>query len=143
MIRCILCLILLLPAMAAYSQTAPPQQQKVQDTTKEKVPTFTMNNGNALAFFQVNLGQGEFGFRVEVQCNNKLQKGSRIEFRVDKPKGKIIGSVKVEYTGDTTHVLKLTHIPRHAWGIHDIYVIARGSGGNLFTISSFSYIRTW
>ncbi|UCJ10045.1 carbohydrate-binding protein [Chitinophaga pendula] len=132
--KCILFLLLLLPVIPALCQAMPAAKEK------EKGKTFPMNDKTILAFAQVNLGQGEYGFIVEVQCKTQ-QKNTRIEFRADTPKGKLIGALKITYTGDTTRMFRFSGIPQHAWGIHDLYLVARGSGSNLFTIHSFTFSR--
>lgn len=134
LMKCILFLLLLLPVIPALCQGMPTAKPK------EKGKSFPMNDKTILAFAQVNLGQGEYGFIVEVQCKTQ-QKDTRIEFRADAPKGKLIGALKITYTGDTTQLFRFSGIPQHAWGIHDIYLVARGSGSNLFTIHSFTFSR--
>jgi hypothetical protein len=98
-----------------------------------------MKRGSYLGFGQVYLGMGEIGFRVEV--TNEQKQESVLEFRIDKPKGKVIGTLKIPYTGDTTYALKVPpNLGRH-YGTHDLYLVAKGSGQ--FIISSFSFIHVY
>jgi len=98
-----------------------------------------MQNGSYLGFGQVYLGMGEIGFKVEVTNQHKAE--STLEFRIDKPKGKIIGTLKIPYTGDTTYALKIPAKMGRSYGTHDLYLVAKGSGQ--FIISSFSFIRVY
>ncbi|WP_143306512.1 carbohydrate-binding protein [Chitinophaga vietnamensis] len=133
--RPILLFIFVLMPLAVCGQAAPPAPKKKKYETE-----FQMKEGSYLAFAQVNLSLGEIGFKVEV-TNEHKQKGSRLEFRIDKPKGKIIGTLPIPYTGDTTYALKLTGNLRHAEGVHDLYLVAKGSVP--FSITSFSFIYNY
>jgi hypothetical protein len=104
---------------------------------KKHETEFTMKEGAFLGFPQVNLSLGEIGFRVEVSKTSK-DKNSKLEFRIDKPKGKIIGTLDIPYTGDTTYALKLVGNLRHAEGVHDLFLVAKGASS--FSITSFSFI---
>ncbi|WP_188315915.1 carbohydrate-binding protein [Chitinophaga agrisoli] len=122
-------------------QTNPQGLLPTPPTPRLKPETeFKMQHGSYLGFGQVYLGSGEIGFEVQV---TNTQKGgdSRLEFRIDKPKGKIIGTLKVPFTGDTTYALKVPTSLGRFYGTHDLYVVAKGSGP--FFISSFSFIRIY
>ncbi|WP_157305458.1 carbohydrate-binding protein [Chitinophaga tropicalis] len=102
-----------------------------------------MKSGTYLGFGQVNLSMGEIGFKVVVFCQNKERKSARLEFRIDRPKGKKsrrIGTLKIPYTGDTTYALKLTGNPKYSYGIHDLYLVAKGSQ---FSITSVSFVQDY
>lgn len=97
-----------------------------------------MKSGSYLGFGQVNLGLGEVSVKVTVFCENKQSKGSRLEFRINSPKGKKsrrIGTLKIPYTGDTTYNLKMTGNSRYSFGVHDLYLVARGSQFSITAIS--------
>ncbi len=130
--RCILFLIFALQALTVCGQVVPATAP-----AKKPEKEFQMKEGAYLGFAQVNLSLGEIGFRVEVSKTTK-DKGSRLEFRIDEPKGKIIGTLDIPYTGDTTYALKLVGNLRHAQGVHDLFLVARGASS--FSISSFSFI---
>jgi hypothetical protein len=104
---------------------------------------FKMKSGTYLGFGQVNLGMGEIGFKVTVFCQNKEKKNGRLEFRIDRPKGKKsrrIGTLKIPFTGDTTYALKLVGNPKYSYGIHDLYLVAKG---NPFSITSISFVQDY
>lgn len=104
---------------------------------------FKMKSGSYLGFGQVNLGMGEIGFKVVVFCQNKEKKNGRLEFRIDRPKGKKsrrIGTLKIPFTGDTTYALKLVGNPKYSNGIHDLYLVAKG---NPFSITSIQFVQDY
>jgi Carbohydrate binding module (family 6) len=121
--------------LSVYGQTAVPPAKKGNRATE-----FQMKEGSYLSFAQVNLSLGEIGFRVEVASEHK-KSNARLEFRIDKPKGKIIGTLEIPYTGDSTYALKLTGNLRHAEGVHDLYLVANGAMP--FSITSFGFIYNY
>lgn len=121
--------------LSVYGQTVVPPAKKGNRATE-----FQMKEGSYLSFAQVNLSLGEIGFRVEVASEHK-KSNARLEFRIDKPKGKIIGTLEIPYTGDSTYALKLTGNLRHAEGVHDLYLVAKGAMP--FSITSFGFIYNY
>lgn len=121
--------------LSVYGQTAVPPAKKGNRATE-----FQMKEGSYLSFAQVNLSLGEIGFRVEVASEHK-KSNARLEFRIDKPKGKIIGTLEIPYTGDSTYALKLIGNLRHAEGVHDLYLVAKGAMP--FSITSFGFIYNY
>lgn len=100
--------------------------------------TFMLKEGSYLGFRQVNLSMGEIGF--EVLVSSKTKNKSKLEFRIDMPKGrksKLIGTLSIPYTADTTLSLKLRGRLRNAWGVHDLYLVGKGAE---FNISGFGFI---
>lgn len=133
-------MILLLFAFVSLSvcgQTAAPAAAAKKGNRQTE---FQMKEGSYLSFAQVNLSLGEIGFRVEVASEHK-KSNARLEFRIDKPKGKIIGTLEIPYTGDSTYALKLTGNLRHAEGVHDLYLVAKGAMP--FSITSFGFIYNY
>jgi len=125
------------PAPAGTATPANPQKKGNFETE------FKMKSGSYLGFGQVNLGMGEIGFKVVVFCQNKDKKNASLEFRIDRPKGKKsrrIGTLKIPFTGDTTYALKLTGNPKYSYGIHDLYLVAKG---NPFSITSVSFVQDY
>ena len=102
-----------------------------------------MKSGSFLGFGQVNLSMGEVGFRVVVFCEAKA-KNARLEFRIDRPRGKKsrkIGTLKIPFTGDTTFALKFTGNPKYSKGVHDLYLVAKG--GSPFSITSITFMQEY
>lgn len=135
------CLVIFLIPMLVQGQTAAPSTpQATPPAPKVKHETeFQMKSGSYLGFGQVYLGMGEIGFKVEVTNSQKSE--PTLEFRIDKPKGKIIGTLKIPYTGDTTYALKVPAKMGKNRGTHDLYLVAKGGGQ--FIISSFSFIPVY
>lgn len=135
------CLVIFLIPMLVQGQTAAPSTpQATPPAPKVKHETeFQMKSGSYLGFGQVYLGMGEIGFKVEVTNSQKSE--PTLEFRIDKPKGKIIGTLKIPYTGDTTYALKVPAKMGKNRGTHDLYLVAKGGGQ--FIISSFSFIHVY
>ncbi|QHS59019.1 carbohydrate-binding protein [Chitinophaga agri] len=126
-------------AAPAPAGTTPPAPMRKGDFQTE----FKMKSGSYLGFGQVNLGMGEIGFKVVVFCQNKEKKNGRLEFRIDRPKGKKskrIGTLKIPFTGDTTYALKLVGNPKYSNGIHDLYLVAKG---NPFSITSIQFVQDY
>jgi hypothetical protein len=151
----ILCLFLLLHLIVRGQTAAPPPAPSPPAATTTPPPVadspavrkgdfqteYKMKANSYLGFGQVNLGMGEIGVKVVVFCENKAKASSRLEFRLDKPKGKKshrVGSLKIPFTNDSTFSLKLTGNSKYFYGVHDIYLVAKGSGQ--FSITSISFI---
>jgi hypothetical protein len=152
--RPILCLFLIIVQLIARGQTAvpppaisPPASSQPAtppaDSVKAKKGNFEtefkMKSGSFLGFGQVNLGMGEVGFKVVVFCESK-QKSTRLEFRINRPRGKKsrkIGTLKIPFTGDTTYALKFVGNPKYSNGVHDVYLVAKG--GSPFSITAISF----
>ncbi len=100
-----------------------------------------MKDGSFLAFRQVNLSMGEIGFEIMITSNIKGKNAPKLEFRIDRPKGKKIGTLRIPDTADTTYHLKLTGQLRNAFGIHDLFLVAKGEGE--FQISGFGFIHNY
>ena len=159
--RPILCLFLIIAQLTARGQTAVPPPDSsppaiTQPTTAPAAPAdstkvkkgnfeteFKMKSGSFLGFGQVNLSMGEVGFKVVVFCESKA-KNAKLEFRIDKPRGKKsrrIGTLKIPFTGDTTFALKFTGNPKYSNGVHDLYLVAKG--GSPFSITSITFMQEY
>lgn len=108
---------------------------------------FKLKDGGYLKFNQMDFGPGAAGFRVEVSSENAGLREARLEFRIDSPWGKKIGEAVVSYTKGKDNYVVLTAPVGGAEGIHDVYLVARGSGGDrrghLFNVNWFTFSRTY
>ena len=108
---------------------------------------FKMREGGYLRFNNMDFGTGASGFRLEVSCENKDLKEGRLEFRLDNPYGKVIGQADVFYTKGNTNYVILSGPVSGATGIHDVCLVAHGSGGDsiarLFNVNWFTFTRTY
>jgi hypothetical protein len=134
------------PVATPAPSTSPPEGTTPPVTTPQKKGNFEtefkMKSGSYLGFGQVNLSMGEIAFKVEVFCETKKKNG-RLEFRIDKPKGKKsrrLGTLKIPYTGDSTYTLKMTGNPKYSYGVHDLYLVSKGSP---FSITSISFVQDY
>jgi len=156
--RPILCLILMILQLLAKGQAAAPSPASSPPKDSSSVPKadsakvrkgnfeteFKMKSGAFIGFGQVNLSMGEVGVRLEVFCESKKSNSARLEFRIDKPRGKKsrkIGTLKIPFTGDTTFAVKFTGNPKYSNGVHDLYLVAKGSSP--FSITSISFIQDY
>jgi hypothetical protein len=69
---------------------------------------------------------------------------ARLELRLDNPAGRLLGTVQVEPTaGRTSYRLTGTTIGAPVRGVHDLALVARGSGadidGHVFNITWFAF----
>ncbi|MRG43473.1 carbohydrate-binding protein [Chitinophaga sp. SYP-B3965] len=122
-------------AFPARGQLVPAGEPRDPETK------YLMKDGTYLGFRQVNLSMGEIGFEVTISSNIKGKGSPTLEFRIDKPRGKKIGTLKIPDTADTTFNIKLTGQLRHAMGVHDLFLVAKGSGE--FQIFGFAFIRNY
>lgn len=108
---------------------------------------FKMKQAGYLRFNRMDFGSGAAGFQVEVSCENDRLKDGRLEFRLDNPYGKIIGEAAIPYTQGAKNYIVLTGPVRGASGVHDVCLVARGSGydplGHLFNVNWFTFTRTY
>jgi arabinoxylan arabinofuranohydrolase len=106
---------------------------------------FKMKNGGYLRFNNMDFGKGATGFKIEVSCENPELKDGIIEFRLDNPFGTKIGEAKVFFTKGKTDYIVLKGPVKNANGIHDIFIVTHGSGGDntghLFNINWFTFTR--
>ncbi len=108
---------------------------------------FKMREGGYLRFNNMDFGNGAAGFKVEVSCENENLKDGKIEFRLDNPYGRKIGEANVLYTKGKTNYVVLSGPVSGASGVHDICLVASGSGGDevarLFNVNWFTFTRTY
>ena len=105
-----------------------------------------LKDGGYLQFHHVDFGAGAAGFRAEVSSENAALKDAVLELRLDHPAGKLIGSIKVESTGEkNAYRIVSAPVSVAASGLHDLCLVARGKGGDpqghLFNITWFAFTR--
>lgn len=131
-------------AVILFSISLPARGQSPVLSVKQDSVSYLMKEGAYLGFRQVNLSMGEIGFEVKVTSKLKGKSSARLEFRIDQPKGrksKRIGTLRIPDTADTTYAIKLQGNLRNAIGVHDLYLVAKGSGE--FNITGFAFISNW
>jgi hypothetical protein len=65
--------------------------------------------------------------------------GGQIELRLDNPNGPLIGTANVSYTGGWRVWRTVTCSTNPTYGIHDVYLVFTGDGGNLFNLEWISF----
>jgi hypothetical protein len=103
-----------------------------------------LGDGGYLEFRNVDFGEGAKAIRVEMSSENASLRDGRLEIRLNNPEGPLIGVVSVPVTGGRTAYRILTAtIKPSARGIHDLFLVARGSGDatqrRLFNITWFAF----
>ena len=106
---------------------------------------FKMRTGGYLRFDDVDFADGAAGFKAEVSCENE-NIDAVLEFRLDHPYGKVIGKTQIPFTkGNKNYVVLSGPVIDQASGIHDIYLVANGAGGDgrgqLFNVNWFTFTR--
>jgi len=106
---------------------------------------FKMKAGGYLKFRSMDFGAGAKGFKVQVSSENAELTNGRLEFRLDSPAGKLIAEAPVKYTRGKFEYVVLAGAARDVLGIYDLYLVARGHGGDasghLFNIAWFAFTR--
>lgn len=103
-----------------------------------------MKPGGYLLFHQMDFATGANGFHVEVSSENVGLRSAVLEVHLDNPGGPMVGSVPIEFTGGpTSYRTLMASIAPNARGIHDLALVARGTGGDvnghLFNVTSFGF----
>lgn len=103
-----------------------------------------LGDGGYLGFHNMDFGEGATSFRVEISSENTSLHEGRLEVRLDNPAGSLMGVVPVQATGGRTEYRILTTaIGPSAKGVHDLFLVARGSSDaaqrRLFNITWFAF----
>ncbi len=108
---------------------------------------FKMKQAGYLRYDRIDFGAGAAGFKVEISSENPRLHDGRLEFRLDNPYGKLVGVAAIPYTGGNKNYLVLSGPVQGATGIHDLYLVARGSGydplGHLYNVNWFTFTRDY
>lgn len=95
-----------------------------------------IENGDWAAYHEVNFGSGAYKFIVNASA---LREGGYIDLHLDSLNGELIGSCKIENTGDWEAWRDFTCDVKNATGVHDLYLYFRGDSGYLFDINYFYF----
>jgi hypothetical protein len=97
-----------------------------------------------LMFREMDFERGAKAFRIEASSENSSLHDASLEVRIGTPTGPLIATVPMAMTGGATAYRTLS-VPLTApiRGIHDVVLVARGSGGDvdghLFNITWFNF----
>ena len=91
-----------------------------------------IENGDWTAYHEVNFSSGAYTFTVNASA---LREGGYIDLYLDSLNGELIGSCKIENTGDWEAWRDFSCDVTNASGVHDLYLYFRGNSGYLFNIN--------
>ena len=104
--------------------------------------------GGWLRFRDVDFGPAgtAAAARAAVSCENSQVKDAFVEFRLGSPTGPVIAEAAVGFTFMLTYHATLTApLATPVGGVHDVYITARGTGGDaygrLFNVNWFTFVR--
>jgi|GEM_PF-2887449 len=95
-----------------------------------------IDNGDYIAFANVDFGSGASTFQVRVASNAS---GGAIEARLDGVNGTLIATAQVPGTGGWQNWTTVTANASGASGIHTLYLKFTGGSGNLFNLLWFKF----
>lgn len=93
-----------------------------------------IENGDWAMYKEIDFGKGAASAAVRASA---LLEGGTIEFRLDGVNGSLIGTCPVTNTKGWDNFSDFDCGISNAEGIHDLYLVFRGSSGYLFNIQSF------
>ncbi|HEX8376531.1 MAG TPA: family 43 glycosylhydrolase [Pedobacter sp.] len=106
---------------------------------------FKLKKDGYLMFKDVDFGDGAKFFKIAVSCENSKIKNAKVEFRLDRPDGKLIGSANVGFTYWITNYNAFNGAINDATGVHDLYIVAKGDHGDaygrLFNVNWFTFMK--
>jgi arabinoxylan arabinofuranohydrolase len=83
-----------------------------------------IHNGDWIAVASADFGTGASAFSARVASESG---GGAIELRLDRPDGKLVGTLAVPATGGPDHWVEATADVSGAEGVHDVYLVFRGT----------------
>lgn len=95
-----------------------------------------IDNGDYIAFNNVDFGSGAGSIDVRVASNNN---GGAIEVRLDSLTGPLVGTVNVPSTGGWQSWVTQSGTISGASGVHTLYLKFTGGAGNLFNVLWFKF----
>ncbi|MDO7171627.1 carbohydrate-binding protein [Mariniflexile sp. AS56] len=98
-----------------------------------------INNGDWIAFNNVDFGTGANQFRARVASNTT---GGTIELRTGSATGAVIGSLTVSNTGGWQDYVTVSSSISKLTGVQDVYLVFVGGTGSLFNLNWFKLEST-
>lgn len=98
-----------------------------------------IQNGDYIAFKNMNFGAGAQGFSVKAGSETE---GGTISLRLDSPTGKLIGTCKIAGTGGWTTWQIFDCDVSGASGTHTLYLVFEGDDGFLMNVDHFTFSTT-
>ncbi|GIO56396.1 MULTISPECIES: carbohydrate-binding protein [Paenibacillus] len=128
-------------AASAFSQTPASSFSsqsgiQLENSTEGGQNVAFIDNGDYIAFSNVDFGSGASSIDVRVASNNN---GGQIEVRLDNPNGTLIGTVTVPGTGGWQSWVTRSAPVSSVTGVHTLYLKFTGGTGNLFNVLWFKF----
>lgn len=109
-----------------------------KDSLTGAIYVSNIDNGDYIKIRSVNFGKGATQFEATV---TSLSSKGNIELRADSLNGKLLGKLEVKSTKNTqdwkAQLCKINQIT----GVHDLYLVFKGEGNDLFNFDSWRLIR--
>ena len=106
---------------------------------------FKLKDGGYLRFDHMDFGTGARGIQAFVSSENSQLKDAALEFRLDNQAGELLGTIPVTPTGGVWKYSTLSTTAKTASGVHSVFLIARGRGGDpqghLFNVAWFTFTQ--
>lgn len=111
--------------------------EKQNNNEEGRLHVLEIKNNDWLMFKSIDLADGAKSINTIAASKDK---GCTIEIRLDKKDGELIGTIKIDDTGDWKMLKTVTTSLKNCKGIHDIYFLVNGSEGILANLESFKFI---
>ncbi|MBB6239582.1 beta-xylosidase [Pedobacter sp. AK013] len=109
-----------------------------QDSLTGAIYVSNIDNGDYIKIRSIDFGKGATKFEATVAS---LSSQGNIELRADSLNGKLLGNLEVKSIKNAqewkAQLCKINQIT----GIHDLYLVFKGEGNNLFNFDSWRFIR--
>lgn len=128
-------------AASAFSQTPASSFSsqsgiQLENSTEGGQNVAFIDNGDYIAFSNVDFGSGASSIDVRVASNNN---GGQIEVRLNNPNGTLIGTVTVPGTGGWQSWVTRSAPVSSVTGVHTLFLKFTGGTGNLFNVLWFKF----
>ncbi|NII81149.1 MULTISPECIES: glycoside hydrolase family 43 protein [unclassified Pedobacter] len=109
-----------------------------QDSLTGTIFVSNIDHGDYIKIRSVDFGKGATKFEATVAS---LSSKGNIELRADSLNGKLLGILEVKSTKNAQNWKAQLCKTNQITGIHDLYLVFKGEGNNLFNFDSWRFIR--
>jgi hypothetical protein len=104
---------------------------------------FKLKDGGYLRFDRVDFGEGARSVQAFISAESASLQDAELEFRLDSQAGELLGTIHVAPTSGVSNYSLLTAAVKAVGGIHTVFLIAHGRGGDaqghLFNVAWFTF----
>ncbi|CAM3641179.1 family 43 glycosylhydrolase [Mucilaginibacter galii] len=108
---------------------------EISSDSKAGIYVTDIDNGDYIRVRSVDFGKGAKSF----QANVSALTGGSMEIRLDKPDGPLLGTCEIKPGTSDWHTVA-TNVT-HAQGVHDIYLMFKGTNGHLFNFNWWKFTK--